>query len=743
MSMSKRKSTSHSIIQDTRALSEVLGALIVLALLLSASSIYLARHVPEWTEECEARHAAEVPRDFAQLTADIDRAILSGDPTSTTSTPIGMIPEVIPLVGMYASGGTLRFNQSEETFECIAGLVNESEDNRSGCWNNTANWTHFINDSFHVRVFSTHAELAPIDLEDKIIDNKTESLSGEHYYDEFIVRNNSTLTVEGRLKIYATTILVDNKSSITADGKGWAGGLGNSPGKNGSGMGGGKGGANATQGEEGKGGDGGGGGGGGGKGGDGGDNNNSGGTASYEVDVMGAGGGGGGDYKDTHGQTEFSSGGNGGRGGGYIWLEASNITIAGCISANGTNGLGKEAYGGHGQFRGGGGGGGAGGGIVIKGHTINLTGGMLYARGGNGGSTEKGHGGGSGGGGVINISFEQISPDAGTVNSTQLDVSNGSRGTTDDTQHMENGDPGFPGLKTVEHSSFTTNIFHYTSGYLVSNMTAVQGQLGFDTNSTHIRYGNLTYGANLKTGTDIVVKVRTSMYPDMRDAVPWEDCPPAANGTGISDLYSVSDGHRYIQWLAELLTFDPQRTPELNWVNITYDCGEPELVRTSGMIEFASQYLYYPDYQLIYAHGATMRKQQDGSFMLFEPPLFIQSTANGTQLSITAFNLIGCERAISGRVSATVQASYQDATLLKRDLNYANVTLKLTTGYPDAWARWFNETCREAGLAFGTAPGEYATNQTGDTLQITFYGNESKPVKLWLKRANVRIELFQ
>jgi hypothetical protein len=229
----------------------------------------------------------------------------------------------------------------------------------------------------------------------------------------------------------------------------------------------------------------------------------------------------------------------------------------------------------------------------------------------------------------------------------------------------------------------------------------------------------------------------------MRDAVPWEDCPPVANGTDISDLYSVSDGHRYIQWRAELLTFAPERTPTLNWVNITYDYGEPVLVRTSGKLEFDSQYLYYPNYQLIYAHGATIREQQDGRFMLFEPPIFIQSTSSGTQLTMTTFELTGSEQTISGRESATVQASCQDVALLKRDLNYANITLRLTTDHPSEWEQWFNERCTKAGLPIGTDPGERAMNQTGNTLQITFYGNELKPVKVWLERADIRIELLQ
>ena len=729
----RTRSTNKSVLQNTTAISEVLGALFIMAILLSASSIYLAQHLPAWTEEYEAEHAAAVPHDFATLEANIERAVLSVDPTTLTSTTVGMLPEGVLLIGMYPAGGTLSFTETAETFECIAGLLEEPDGAEDGYWNDTANWTYF--DSFHVSIFSKHAELAPVVGEDMIID-KNESLSGEYYCDEFIVRNNSILTVEGRLKIHATSILLEAGSSITADGRGWSGGQGNAPGYNGSGVGGGKGGAEYKKEEDwGKGGKGGGGGGGGGDGGDGGGKNNEswssvGGIASYAVDEMGAGGGGGGDYKDTDGQTEFSSGGNGGRGGGYIFLEAYNITLAGCISANGTDGLGTD------QFKGGGGGGGADGGIIIKGDTVNITR-MLYARGGNGGSSGQGHGGGGGGGGVIKVSC-----DDSIINGTKLDVSNGTGGTG-----TSIGDSGFLGIKQVHNATFNSSLSHYTSGYLVSNMTAVpgQGQIGYDTNSTRIRYGNLTYGPLPRPGTDIVLKVRTSMYPDMRDALPWEDCPPIANNTGISNLISVSDGHRYVQWRAELLTFDLQETPELHWVNISYTYGEPVLARTAGTIVYASQYLYYPNYNLIYAHGATIREQYGRAFMLFPPPLFIETHETGTALTITAIDVVGDASSVSGRMSATVQTAPQGTTLFKPGLNYADITLNLTTAYRSAWVDWFTATCGEAGLSKGTEPGQYNisynSTTTPDVLQVIFYGNETKPVHLWLKHAEARVKL--
>jgi hypothetical protein len=263
-----------------------------------------------------------------------------------------------------------------------------------------------------------------------------------------------------------------------------------------------------------------------------------------------------------------------------------------------------------------------------------------------------------------------------------------------------------------------------------------------DTNSTLISYGNLTYGSKIPHDTGIVVKVRTSMYDDMRDAVPWEDCPPVVNGQDISDLPIASDGHRYIQWRAELFTFDPRITPLLSWVNISYEYGKrPVLVTSSGQVTFASQYLYYTNYQLVNARGGTIREQYDGDFMLFAPPLFVDTDGPGISLQITSIDLTGVERTFSGRLRATVDAAYQDDTLLTNSLNFENIRLEINTNYPNAWKRWFNATCGEAGIAHGTAPGQYNFTTAGDVLQVNFYGNETRPVNLWLKRSRAEVDI--
>jgi hypothetical protein len=725
--------------EDEQAITETLGALFILAIMLTATTFFYARQLPAWTEEFEYQHAAKVPQDFAELASTIDMALASRDPSSPGSTSIGMIPEGVPLVGIHASGGTIRFEQDQERFECIASAF-PPENTSDKCWNDTSSWNNF--DMYHVMVTESGAKLAPETGEDIIINTSRTIPGGEYYHGKFTVTNNATLSVEGRLTIHAMSILIEN-GSITVNGWGYAGGSGNNPGYNGSGAGRGIGGN--VSGNPNEGGYGGGGGGGGGDGGDGGNNSDSGGSASHLNDSMGSGGGGGGDWKEPNGKIVLSSGGNGGAGGGYIQLDAStiDIDIRGTLSANGSNGQGGGGT--KKNFFGGGGGGGSGGMVIIKGNIVNITG-MLYATGGDGGRNDnKGTGGGGGGGGEIRVSYDSsVYPDPGDINTTHINVSYGVGGLSGKTG-AENGQNGAPGTHLVSQARYYPSILYHSTGYIISNMTNVsgQGQVGYNTNSsTLICYGNLTYGADLLHDTSIIVKVRTSMCSDMHDAVPWEDCPPVISGQDISDLISVSDGHQYLQWRAELYTFDPRITPELHWVDITYETGKrPVLVTASGKLEYASQYLYLPNYQLVYTQGGTIKHQAEGGFMLFAPPIVISTADNRTMLKITSRDLKGSERTMSGRLSATVQATYENATLLKNGLNYADITLNLTTSYPAEWERWFNDSCRNAGVPYGNKSGQYEVNQTGNMLQITFYGNETKPVNLWLKRSIAEIEL--
>lgn len=724
-----RKKGIRSFLAAEKAVSVVIGFVLIMGIVLSATAILFAQQVPELTKEFEAEHASKVIQDFADLGATIDMAVLSEDPTSSAACPLGMESRSIPLVGVYSTGGSLRFDSGEEGFECLACAPDATEDSGTGSWN-TTNFLPFENDSFHVKVTAWDATLEPEIKEDRIIENDTILLVNcyDCYYDWFIVRNNATLTIKGgAIKIHASNLVVEAGSEITASSEGWPGGA---AGENGSGDGGGLGGVDFELG--------GGGGGYGGTGGAGGNNPGSGGSAPGLVEAMGSGGGGGGDWREPQGQPTLGSGGTGGDGGGLIWLEATFIDLSGIISANGSIGEGKEQYQGKGGFfKGAGGGGGSGGYILIKGDAVNITG-RLYAVGGKGGEGETnfGAGGGGGGGGIVEVTYdESLAPGVDAINNS-LYVGNGTGGAG-----SSYGDPGNVGQKSVYRAPFIPTILYHSSGYLVSNMTPSQGQIGYDTQHYLVHYGNLTYDASIPIGTDVIVKVRSSLDPNMKNALPWEKCPPVVSGQAISDLSSVSDGHRYLQWRAELITFNPSRTPVLHAINISYEYGKlPVLASSSGCIEFNSRYLYLPNFKLIYAHGATIRNQTaGGNFLIFAPPISVSKQGNLTSLKVTDIGLTGGNRTISGGLSSTIHASYDDAALVTDGLIFYNLTLSVTTRYPTAWENWFNETCKEAGLTWGTAPGNYYIRRDGSTRQLIFYGDESRPTSLWLKKSAAQI----
>ncbi|NCG19608.1 MAG: hypothetical protein GWP91_11430 [Rhodobacterales bacterium] len=221
------------------------------------------------------------------------------------------------------------------------------------------------------------------------------------------IPNAATVTVNGTVEIYADSI--DISGNLSADGQGYAGGLGGSWwgsefGGYGGGLAGGDGGPPgmvcfASPAEEPAGG--GGGGAHGGHGGHGGHWDPIWGGLSYGVVATpytpmqhGSGGGGGGLCDE--------SGGDGGMGGGAIFLQAPTLSISGSVSADGSNGQNPPSW-----MMGGGGGGGAGGTLVII--TNNITGGGILradgGAGGNGGDMDGSGSGGGGGGGRIKISY--------------------------------------------------------------------------------------------------------------------------------------------------------------------------------------------------------------------------------------------------------------------------------------------------------------------------------------------------
>ena len=800
---SNRNSSSKFVFLIAReeAVSTALGFVLIVGILVTSFTIFMATQVPQTTKVLEAQHSYRIPKDFSRLAAAIDTAILYNN--TVRGSEVDMEPKGVPIVGVLPAGGRLEFNATGERFSykaCAPSDTLPPDNNTTHWWNSTpANFS--VYEEYHVVTTENGTELAlEVPEQNLIFDSgKVENIAGVFRCNNFVVNNSTVLWTSG-LIVRALNIYVGPDSIISASGHGAAGGIqdhdgeGASPGKNS---------GNDCSG--------GGGGGYGGKGGKGGNSSHGDGGAggeaccdptNYRVHKLGSGGGGGSTGEFQPGGSQIIAG-EGGNGGGYIVLDAQNITIAGILSANGGNG--GNGGGGGSDSAGGGGGGGAGGCIRLRGDYINLTNAVFYAKGGNGGDggepgSEPGGGGGGGGGGVIKIFYN-----SSFINdSFTYDVSGGRGGKKGGTFNgTQDGENGTNGTYSVIKQQYYPEVYYYASGELESSV--------YDTGTPLVRYGNITWNATVPEDTSIVIRVRTSIDPDMSTALPWEDCPPVVNGADISDLPSVSNGHRYVQWRAKFYTTDLYRTPVLHYVNLSYEHGIPFLVNSSGYIEYHSQYTRYPDFRILYAQGGILKKQGKKGFMLTGPHISISiSRSNETfkipvnasnctdicnntcnnicnnicgiicnkscdntctnicnnvtgdtnitiahigdiiSLHITTINLTGnaTSSEVSGRLKPMIKPSGTDSTVITDGLYYCNLSINIFTEHPEAWYNWFNKTCNGTGLNWSKppvnwskAPVYYINDSATDRLQVVFYGNETIPVRLWLTRAETRINL--
>lgn len=724
-----------------RAVSTTLAFVIITGILISTFAILMAVQVPQWTKETEATHAAKVPLSFAELDSVIDLAILRDD-SSSSGCRLEMMPESVPAVGVHASAGMLEFNNSAEKFSFMACAPFEvaPDDNTTHWWNSTpSNFSDANYTKCHVATQDYGAELALELGEDMIFDSGgIEELSGSFQCNKFAVTGSTTL-LTSNLIIYAREITIESGSEINADGRGSAGGIQDHPGK-----GGGPGGNNAENNSAG-----GGGAGHGGAGGAGGANFTDGvGGASgikYEsptddkTALAGSGGGGGSTGEFGAGGSQIIAG-EAGNGGGYILLHAPIINIAGTLSVNGGGG----GNGGDSGFSaGGGGGGGSGGGVLLKGDYVTVSGtSTLYANGGwggNGGSSgnKPGGGGGGGAGGIIKMFYDSnlvFSSSNAHVNKGIGGQKGGTFGGTKDGVDGENG--------CVNNTwiPYAPQVRYYATGWLESCV--------FDNpdKTSLVHYGIMTWNTTTDEDTNIIMKVRTSINKSMDKNITmsWDNCPPVVNGTDISDLPSVSDGNQYIQWRAEFITFDLSKTPVLSSVNISYEYGIPFIVNTSGNISYRSQYTDMRNFELVYAQGATIKNQAEGVLMVSDPSISISKEDDITELKITAINLTGNNKTLSGGFRATITPYDTNSVLITGGLYYTNFMVNITTEYPAVWEKWFNDTCEDAGLDFGTNIGNYNITGNGThakPLSIAFYGNETRPVKIWLKSAEAKIKM--
>ena len=188
------KKGMRTFLQDTRALSEVLGFIMTLAIVLSATSIYISQQVPIWTEDCEVRHANEVADDFSNLDSHIDGIVLVAkqkgeNTTAAGTTPIKLLPDRVPLFSISPPGSSLQFiPDKEEVFlitPTVEGAPSPAQVNLSWVESTTADFSHPNATRVHVDVTSNEIKLSRLTTHGNLTLNNTRTiLGGEYYYDQ-------------------------------------------------------------------------------------------------------------------------------------------------------------------------------------------------------------------------------------------------------------------------------------------------------------------------------------------------------------------------------------------------------------------------------------------------------------------------------------------------------------------------------------------------------------------------------
>jgi hypothetical protein len=229
------------------------------------------------------------------------------------------------------------------------------------------------------------------------------------------------------------------------------------------------------------------------------------------------------------------------------------------------------------------------------------------------------------------------------------------------------------------------------------------------------------------------------------NATLWDNCPAVTNGKDISEWASAFDGHRYVQYRAELSTYDVSMTPVLHEVRINYTSstpsGSPVIADASGVIKFKSSYLYYPNQELVYEHGAVIRAQTIGDekrgFVIHDPPIDITTESGIPKLQISLVDLTGSGRSYFGTTTTSVETSYNEYK--SRSSKFDNLSLNLTTAYPYIWSNWFNTTLAESGLnaSYYKPP---VINESAGTVVVEFYGH-GDGVQLYEEKTTVHVRI--
>lgn len=140
-----------SFTESNSAIATVISTVLVLGLVVMATTVLHVHYIPAWKSDSECTHLTDVQVDMSDLksTIDILSAVLSVDPESTVSmsTPIELGGGDIPIVGTIKSSGMLAVNVND----CGIRVVASNETYPIPIYNSGTDLTHLGAIHYHSR----------------------------------------------------------------------------------------------------------------------------------------------------------------------------------------------------------------------------------------------------------------------------------------------------------------------------------------------------------------------------------------------------------------------------------------------------------------------------------------------------------------------------------------------------------------------------------------------------------------
>ena len=159
------------------------------------------------------------------------------------------------------------------------------------------------------------------------------------------------------------------------------------------------------------------------------------------------------------------------------------------------------------------------------------------------------------------------------------------------------------------------------------------------------------------------------------------------------------------------------RDDELEYYcNVKNESGRINITCTGGM-NYESNNIHYVDQKLAYENGAIILGQGEGQVIRTRPQFTIEKNGPVAHMSFVLITVSGLESSVTGMGTLIVQTqlvTYTSAQFIHDDPQWVYITL--STSFPHAWARFYNNTLIEEGFS---SPADYTTTVTGNTVTVS------------------------